>query len=114
MDVTFNRVHLVGTYGAFGTITRRRYELVIEGTDDPDPAPGSIWQAFEFPAEPTDPRGRPPQVVPYHLRLDWLLWLAAMATVPTSSHPWFGRPMVRAAARRSPDGGSRHPAAAAS
>jgi hypothetical protein len=75
MDVTFNRVHLVGTYGAFGTITRRRYELVIEGTDDPDPAPGSIWQAFEFPAEPTDPRRRPPQEVADHLRLDWLLWL---------------------------------------
>ena len=27
-------IHLVNTYGAFGSITRTRYEIVIEGTDD--------------------------------------------------------------------------------
>ena len=32
MNRTFNPLHLVGTYGAFGGITRRRYEVVVEGT----------------------------------------------------------------------------------
>ena len=32
MNLAFNRFHLVGTYGAFGSVTRERYEVVIEGT----------------------------------------------------------------------------------
>src|ERR1700683_1772504 len=31
MNTTFNRLHLVGTYGAFGSVTRVRNEIVIEG-----------------------------------------------------------------------------------
>ena len=34
MNASFNPLHLVNTYGAFGSVTRRRYEVVIEGTDD--------------------------------------------------------------------------------
>jgi hypothetical protein len=30
---------------------------------------------------------RPPQVAPYHLRLDWLMWFAAMSS--PLHHPWF-------------------------
>ena len=33
MNFSFNPVHLVNTYGAFGSITRTRNEIVIEGTD---------------------------------------------------------------------------------
>jgi hypothetical protein len=29
----------------------------------------------------------PPQVAPYHLRLDWLMWFAAMSSY--RDHPWF-------------------------
>ena len=29
----------------------------------------------------------PPQIAPYHLRLDWLMWFAAMSSYP--DHPWF-------------------------
>ena len=32
MNTNFNSLHLVGTYGAFGSITRTRYEVVVEGT----------------------------------------------------------------------------------
>ncbi len=34
MNFSFNRLHFVGTYGAFGHITKERYEIIIEGTDN--------------------------------------------------------------------------------
>lgn len=87
MNFSFNPLHLVNTYGAFGSVTKRRYEVVIEGTADERPGPGSTWKEYEFKGKPGDPRRRPPQVAPYHLRLDWLMWFAAMAT--PIQHPWF-------------------------
>ena len=36
MNASFEPLHLVNTYGAFGSITRERYEIVIEGTNDGD------------------------------------------------------------------------------
>ena len=85
MNASFNPLHLVGTYGAFGSITRQRYEVVLEGTADHDAASRS-WHEYEFKAKPGDPRRRPPQVAPYHLRIDWLMWFAAMSQ--PSRHPW--------------------------
>jgi Lipase maturation factor len=69
MNYCWNRYHLVCAYGAFGSVTKERYEIVIEGSDD-----GMDWKAYEFKAKPVDPARRPPQVAPYHLRLDWLVW----------------------------------------
>ena len=37
MNTVYNRFHLVGTYGAFGSITRPRYEVIVEGTDETAP-----------------------------------------------------------------------------
>jgi hypothetical protein len=34
MNRSFNPLHIVNTYGLFGSITRPRYEVVIEGTSD--------------------------------------------------------------------------------
>jgi hypothetical protein len=73
MNSSFDPLHLVNTYGAFGTITRTRNEIVIEGTDDPAPTERTIWREYEFRGKPGDPSRRPPQVAPYHLRLDWLM-----------------------------------------
>jgi hypothetical protein len=89
MNASFDPVHLVNTYGAFGSISRRRYELVIEGTDDPAPGPGTRWVEYEFPGKPGDPRRLPPPVAPYHLRLDWLMWFAALS--PAYAEPWLPR-----------------------
>ena len=33
MNYSFNQIHLVNTYGAFGSVTRTRGEIVIEGTE---------------------------------------------------------------------------------
>jgi hypothetical protein len=78
MNYSFNRYHLVNTYGAFGSVTRVRHEVVIEGTAAEQPAADAEWREYEFRGKPGDPRRRPPQVAPYHLRLDWLMWFAAL------------------------------------
>jgi hypothetical protein len=88
MNISFNPVHLVNAYGAFGSITRDRYEVVLEGSGDPRGRAGS-WREYEFRAKPGDPRRRPRQVAPYHLRLDWLMWFAALSG--PGRHPWLIR-----------------------
>lgn len=90
MNAAFNPFHLVGTYGAFGSVTRTRYEIVLEGADVADPHdPDADWRAYEFRGKPGDPTRRPPQVAPYHLRLDWLMWFAAFSPRPRDR--WFVR-----------------------
>ena len=88
MNRAFDPLNLVNTYGAFGSITRTRYELVVQGTQDAVITEDTEWQTYEFPGKPTDPERLPPQWAPYHLRLDWQLWFAAMAPSP-NRHPWF-------------------------
>jgi hypothetical protein len=88
MNYSFNRLHLVGTYGAFGSITRRRHEIVVEGTDAAEPTAETAWREYEFKGKPGDLSRRPPQIAPYHLRLDWLMWFAALS--PRYAGEWFG------------------------
>jgi Lipase maturation factor len=100
MNATFDPFHLVNTYGAFGSITRRRYELIIEGTSDPQLTPDTMWREYEFKGKPGDPYRRPPQVAPYHLRLDWLMWFAALS--PGYAEPWLG-PLLHRLLTADPD-----------
>lgn len=74
MNYSYNRYHLVNTYGAFGSVGRERYEIVIEGTEDRVLTHATEWKEYGFKAKPGDPHRMPPQVAPYHLRLDWLIW----------------------------------------
>jgi lipase maturation factor len=87
MNYSFDPFHIVGTYGAFGSVTRDRDEVVIEGTDEAVLTPQTAWREYEFKAKPGDVRRRPPQYAPYHLRLDWLMWFAAMSS--PMYHEWF-------------------------
>jgi hypothetical protein len=87
MNTNFNALHLVGSYGAFGSITRPRYEVVVEGTDAAVLTPKTVWREYEFKGKPTAVDRMPPQVAPYHLRLDWLMWFAALGSY--QEHPWF-------------------------
>lgn len=93
MNYSFNPLQLVNAYGAFGSITRIRHEIVVEGTADPEPGPGSEWREYEFKGKPGDVHRRPRQVAPYHLRLDWLMWFAALS--PGYGQPWFPLLMSR-------------------
>jgi hypothetical protein len=92
MNTSFNPFHLVGTYGAFGGITRTRYEVVVEGTDETTLTPATKWREYEFRGKPGNTGRLPPQIAPYHLRLDWLMWFAAMSSY--SEHPWFAHFMA--------------------
>ncbi|MFI6660017.1 lipase maturation factor family protein [Streptomyces sp. NPDC050523] len=87
MNRSFDPLHLVNTYGAFGSVSRLRYEVVIEGTDEPVPREDSDWREYEFKGKPGDPHRWPRQFAPYHLRLDWLMWFAALS--PSYAGAWF-------------------------
>jgi hypothetical protein len=87
MNASFEPLHLVNTYGAFGSITRPRYEVIIEGTDETAVTENTIWREYEFIGKPGDVNRTPPQIAPYHLRLDWLMWFAAFSS--PDEHPWF-------------------------
>ncbi len=90
MNRSFDLLHLVNTYGAFGSVSRVRHEVVVEGTADPVPREDSEWKEYEFKGKPGDPRHWPRQYAPYHLRLDWLMWFAALSprTPPPGSRAW--------------------------
>ncbi|WP_405639968.1 lipase maturation factor family protein [Streptomyces uncialis] len=88
MNRSFDPLHLVNTYGAFGSVSRVRYEIVVEGTAERTPRTDTGWRVYEFPGKPTDVRRRPGQFAPYHLRLDWMMWFAALS--PAYARPWFG------------------------
>ncbi len=84
MNYSFDPFHLVNTYGAFGSVTKERYEIIVEGAAD---LAHPEWKAYEFKGKPGDPRRLPRQYAPYHLRLDWLMWFAAMES--PYRHQWF-------------------------
>jgi hypothetical protein len=86
MNTSFNRLELVNTYGAFGSVGRERPEIVLEGTSDDVIGPDTIWRPYEFKCKPGDPARRPCIVSPYHYRLDWQIWFAAMST--PDRDPW--------------------------
>ncbi|WP_406361830.1 lipase maturation factor family protein [Streptomyces sp. NBC_01579] len=88
MNRSFDPLHLVNTYGAFGSISRVRLEIVVEGTDEQLLHPGTAWREYGFHGKPGDPRRLPRQFAPYHLRLDWLMWFAALS--PVYAQSWFG------------------------
>jgi hypothetical protein len=85
MNHNYNALALVNAYGAFGSVTRERYEVVLEGASD---EAASEWKEYAFKAKPGDPQRRPPQVAPYHLRLDWLMWFLPLGG---GREAWFMR-----------------------
>jgi hypothetical protein len=88
MNRSYDPCHLVNAYGAFGSIGRVRHEVVVEGTDETVLHPGTVWREYEFKGKPGDVRRLPRQFAPYHLRLDWMLWFAALS--PAYAQSWFG------------------------
>ncbi|MFF2042606.1 lipase maturation factor family protein [Kitasatospora sp. NPDC058170] len=87
MNRSFNRLHLVNTYGAFGSVNRIRQEVVVEGTEEAVVTPHTVWKEYGFKGKPGDVRRLPRQYAPYHLRLDWLMWFAGIS--PAYARPWF-------------------------
>ncbi|XP_068024382.1 lipase maturation factor 1-like isoform X1 [Melanerpes formicivorus] len=81
MNTSFTPLRIVNTYGAFGSITKERTEVVLQGTASLDPKdPAAVWEEFEFKCKPGALGRRPCFISPYHYRLDWLMWFAAFQT----------------------------------
>jgi hypothetical protein len=86
MNASFAPLHLVNTYGAFGTVSRVRNEVVLQGTRDEELTDNTHWEDYELPCKPGDVMRRPCLVSPYHYRLDWQMWFAAMSSY--EDEPW--------------------------
>jgi lipase maturation factor len=80
MNASFDPFRLVNTYGAFGSVSRNRDEVIVEGTDATEIEAGTAWREYEFKGKPGDVRRLPPQFAPYHLRLDWLMWFLPLSS----------------------------------
>jgi Lipase maturation factor len=80
MNASFDPFRLVNTYGAFGSVSRNRDEVIVEGTDATAIEAGTAWREYEFKGKPGDVRRLPPQFAPYHLRLDWLMWFLPLSS----------------------------------
>jgi hypothetical protein len=85
MNSSFEPLHIVNTYGAFGSIGRERDEVILEGTTDADPVRGR-YRAYDFKCKPGDVARAPCLITPYHYRLDWQMWFAALSTF--DRQPW--------------------------
>ncbi|WP_209044039.1 lipase maturation factor family protein [Brevibacterium marinum] len=93
MNAGFNRWGLGNAYGAFGSMTESRDEIIIEGSLDPEATMDSGgWRPYAFKGKPGDVDRRSPIVAPYHLRLDWLMWFAALGDYRQA---WFYRLLER-------------------
>ncbi|XP_045849414.1 lipase maturation factor 1 isoform X2 [Meles meles] len=87
MNTSFNPLRIVNTYGAFGSITKERTEVILQGTASLNAStPDAVWEDYEFKCKPGDPGRRPCLISPYHYRLDWLMWFAAFQTY--EQHEW--------------------------
>jgi len=82
------RWHISNPYGLFAVMTTKRYEFVIEGSNDL-----KSWLPYEFYWKPGDPATPPRQVAPHQPRLDWQMWFAALN--PTYVEPWLSRLIER-------------------
>ena len=83
MNGSFDPLRLINTYGAFGTVSETREELIIEASYDYN----GPWREYEFKVKP-GPLDRFPRFIsPYHYRLDWMMWIAGLGG-DINRHAW--------------------------
>jgi len=86
MNTSYDQFHFVNSYGVFGSVTKKRHELIIKGTSEEKITPDTLWFEYEIPCKPGDPFKMPCARSPYHYRLTWQIWFAAMGRQEQS--PW--------------------------
>jgi lipase maturation factor 1 len=64
---------IANRYGLFGVMTRGRYEIEFQGSDD-----GKTWIPYPFRYKPQDLKTPPGIYAPYQPRFDWNLWFASL------------------------------------
>ena len=93
MNTSYDPFRIVNTYGAFGSITKVRHEVILQGavldshgqsvTNDKGQI---VWTDYNFKCKPGDINRMPCVITPYHLRIDWLMWFAAFQSYQQC--PW--------------------------
>jgi hypothetical protein len=73
---------VANSYGLFQEMTRKRYEVVVEGSDD-----GRDWKAYEFKWKPGELNRAPGFCEPHMPRLDWQMWFLPLN--PRGNENWF-------------------------
>jgi hypothetical protein len=86
MNTSYDPLHLVNSYGAFGSVGKERQVIVLEGTSSDNPDNTADWKEYPYVGLPWDTMRPPPFIAPYQPHLDWQLWFAAMAT--PEYYPW--------------------------
>jgi lipase maturation factor 1 len=83
MPVTLlDPLRIANRYGLFETMTRGRYEIEFQGSND-----GQTWIAYPFRYKPQE-LDKPPRIyAPYQPRFDWNLWFASLGE-------WRDNPLV--------------------
>ena len=66
---------IANRYGLFGIMTRGRYEIEFQGSED-----GKTWVAYLFRYKPQDLSKPPGIYAPYQPRFDWNLWFASLGS----------------------------------
>jgi lipase maturation factor 1 len=65
---------IASQYGLFGVMTRGRYEIEFQGSNDG----GKTWTAYPFRYKPQTLNEAPRIYAPYQPRFDWNLWFASL------------------------------------
>jgi hypothetical protein len=66
---------IANRYGLFAIMTRGRYEIEFQGSDD-----GKTWVPYPFRYKPQELNARPGIYAPYQPRFDWNLWFASLGS----------------------------------
>lgn len=90
MNGSFDKLRLVGTYGAFGVVAEQRHELIIESANDIN----GPWREYHFKVKPGDVHRRPSWISPYHHRIDWQMWIASQIGRIERS-PWIPKLLLK-------------------
>jgi hypothetical protein len=86
--VALDPFRIANRYGLFAVMTRGRYEIEFQGSDD-----GQTWIAYPFRYKPQELEKPPRIYAPYQPRMDWNLWFASLGE-------WRDNPMVLRTERR--------------
>ncbi len=71
--VVLEPFRIANRYGLFAVMTRGRYEIEFQGSND-----GQNWQPYIFSHKPQLLNERPGIYAPYQPRFDWNLWFASL------------------------------------
>ncbi|NCF70429.1 MAG: hypothetical protein GWP59_01885 [Chlamydiales bacterium] len=84
----FKQLKLLNAYGLFAVMTTKRREIIVQGSYD-----NKKWQTLEFKYKPSLESDNLKQITPFHPRLDWQMWFAALGNY--QENPWLTKMLFK-------------------